>query len=219
MNEVGLRDRLDGFAGLAPGCQAAHDDKRVESLLAKQMRHTGAGGFALSSTVEVNVFVLGEVLDFAGKVIGLDANGALDSRGSGIVVTVAAHVDQEDFSRTHGLELARQFGNLDPGHDAVRPMLPVQRDAIGNKGNGGEDDYELDGVSGGSDAARDGCNKVAEKISDPAIRECVRGGAQKIQSQELQERHFHAARERWRHGVDAGDELGDEQGSASTFME
>jgi hypothetical protein len=101
MHQIGLRDRLRGFPGLAPCCQAAHDDKRVESLLAEQMRHTGAGGFALSSTVEVNVFVLWEGLDFVGKVIGLDANGALDSRGAGIVVAMAAHVDQQDFPGAH----------------------------------------------------------------------------------------------------------------------
>jgi len=64
VHEVRFRDRLDGLTGLAPGGETADDDKSVESLFAQQMRHTGAGGFALSSTVEVDVFVLRKIFDF-----------------------------------------------------------------------------------------------------------------------------------------------------------
>ena len=100
VHEIGLRDRLDGLTGLAPGGQTTHDDKRVETLLAQQMRHTGAGGFALSSAVEVDVFVFRKSFDFVGEVIGLEANRALDPRGAGVVVTVTAHINQQDLSRT-----------------------------------------------------------------------------------------------------------------------
>ena len=95
VHEVRLWNRFDGFAGLAPCGEAAHDDERVESLLAKQMRHTGAGGFAASSTVEVDVFIPWKGSDFVGEVIGLEANRALDSRGAGVVVTMTAYIDQQ----------------------------------------------------------------------------------------------------------------------------
>lgn len=101
VHEVGLRDGLNRFTGLTPSCEATNDDKRVESLLAQQMRHTGAGGFALSSTVEVDVFILRKIFDLVGEVVGLEANRAWDSGGAGVVVAVAAHVDQQNVSRTY----------------------------------------------------------------------------------------------------------------------
>jgi hypothetical protein len=64
MHEVALGHGLNRMSGFAPGRKAAHDDKRVESVLPKQMRHTGAGRFALSSTVQVDVLVPGEILEF-----------------------------------------------------------------------------------------------------------------------------------------------------------
>ncbi len=95
-HEVARRHRFDWISGFAPGREAAHDDKRVESLLQQQMRHTGAGGFARSSTVQKNVLVPGEFLEFLGEIIGLDSNRAGDAGGAGIVVTVAAHIDEQN---------------------------------------------------------------------------------------------------------------------------
>ena len=84
MHEVRRRDRLHGLTGLAPSGQTTHDDKRVESLLAQQMRPARAlVGFALSSTVEVDVFVLRKSFDFVGEVIRLEANRAQNSRRAG----------------------------------------------------------------------------------------------------------------------------------------
>ncbi len=96
MHEVARRHRFDRISGFAPGREAAHDDKRVESLLPQQMRHTGAGGFARSSTVQKDVLVPGEFLEFLGEIIGLDSNRAGDAGGAGIVVTVAAHIDEQN---------------------------------------------------------------------------------------------------------------------------
>jgi hypothetical protein len=82
MYQIVIGDRLDGLTGFAPSREAADNHKGVESLLAKQMRHTGAGGFALSSTVQVDVLVLGKCLDFLRQVIRLDADGAPDAGGT-----------------------------------------------------------------------------------------------------------------------------------------
>ena len=65
---------FDGMSGFAPGAQASSDHKHFESELLQLMRHTGAGGFARSSAVEINLLLLGEVLDFFDQVVGLDAN-------------------------------------------------------------------------------------------------------------------------------------------------
>ncbi len=63
MYQIAVWNRLHRLTRFAPSCQATHDDKSVESLFPQQMRHTGAGRFALSCTVQVNVLVLGKLGD------------------------------------------------------------------------------------------------------------------------------------------------------------
>ena len=92
LDEIVLGNRLQVSPRLAPGSESADDHERAKSFFPQQMRHPGAGCFAHSSTVEVKVFVLREVLDFLLQVIGLDADGANDSLGSRVVITVAANV-------------------------------------------------------------------------------------------------------------------------------
>ena len=101
-----MRHGLHGLAGFAPGCQATDDYEGVESLLAKEMRHTGAGGFALSSTVQVDVLIFGKRLDFLREIIWLDADRAADASGAGIVVAVAADIHQEDLPSFFRLKLS-----------------------------------------------------------------------------------------------------------------
>ena len=93
--QIVLRNRLHRFAGFAPGSQSADNHERVESFFPQQVRHPGAGRFARSSAVEINVLVLGKVLDLFLKIVGLDADRALDPRSSRIVVAVAADVDDQ----------------------------------------------------------------------------------------------------------------------------
>jgi len=64
MHEIIMGYGFQRFSGLSPGGQAAHYDKRVKSSFSQQVRHPGARGFALSSTVDVNVFVLWQQLNF-----------------------------------------------------------------------------------------------------------------------------------------------------------
>jgi len=79
-HQIVLRYRLQRFAGLAPGRQSADNDERVESFFPQQVRHPGAGCFARSSTVKINVFVLGKVLDLFLKIAGFDADRVFDPR-------------------------------------------------------------------------------------------------------------------------------------------
>jgi hypothetical protein len=78
LHQIVLRHGFQWFAGLAPGSQAADDHERVESFFPQQVRHPGAGRFARSSTVKINVLVLGEVLDLFLKIVGLDADRAFN---------------------------------------------------------------------------------------------------------------------------------------------
>lgn len=74
LHQIILGDRLQGFSRFAPGSQTADDHECVESFFPQQMRHPGAGRFARSSTVEINILVLGQVLDLFLQIVGLNAN-------------------------------------------------------------------------------------------------------------------------------------------------
>jgi hypothetical protein len=74
LHQVILGHRLQGFSRFAPGSQTAYDHECVESFFPQQVRHPGAGRFARSSAVEVNVLILGQVLDLFLQIVGFDAN-------------------------------------------------------------------------------------------------------------------------------------------------
>src|ERR1035438_6394760 len=82
LHQIVLRNRLDRLAGLAPGSQSADNHERVESFFPQQVRHPGAGRFARSSTVKIDIFVLGKALDLFVEIIGFDPDGVLDPRRS-----------------------------------------------------------------------------------------------------------------------------------------
>ncbi len=99
LHQIVFRHGLEWLPGLAPGGEPADDHECVEPFLSQQMRHPGAGRLARSSTVEINVFVLGKVLDFFLQIVGLNANGALNALGAPVVIAVAAHIRNLDVDR------------------------------------------------------------------------------------------------------------------------
>src|ERR1039458_2391744 len=107
------------------------------------MRHPGASGFACSSTVEVNVLVFGESLDLLVEIVRLDADGAGDTFGSDVVVTVAAHVDNQHAVLLSRSQSGSEFHGLYPGHDAVFFVPEELRNAVTGiyDENGGEDNF------------------------------------------------------------------------------
>lgn len=95
-HEIVFRNHLGRTAGFAPGVEAPVDHECVVSLFPQHMRHTGAGGFAHSGAVEINLAVFGQVVEFLGEVVGLQAHRTLDAMSAGIVIAVAADVHQHD---------------------------------------------------------------------------------------------------------------------------
>ena len=92
-HQIILGDGFERLPGLAPGGEPADDHERVEPFFPQQMRHPGAGRFACSSTVEVNVFIFRKSLDLFFEIVGFDADRTFDALRSDVVVAVAAHVD------------------------------------------------------------------------------------------------------------------------------
>jgi hypothetical protein len=94
MYKVVVRDHFDLLARFAPRAQSSDDYERFESLFPQHVRHPGAGCFACSSTVDIDVFVLGEQLHFFKQVVGFQPNGAFNARRPRIVVAMAAYIHQ-----------------------------------------------------------------------------------------------------------------------------
>src|ERR1035438_6937915 len=117
--QIVLRNRLDRLAGLAPGSQSADNHERVESFFPQQVRHPGAGRFARSSTVKINVLVLGKVLDLFLKIVGLDADRSLDPGSPRVIVAVAADVDDQHAPGISRSQTRGQFLHLNPRHHSI----------------------------------------------------------------------------------------------------
>lgn len=93
MDQIVLGNGFERLSSFAPSGEAAYDHKRIESLLPQQVRHPGARGFPCSSAIDINIFVPRQRLDFLPEAVWFETDGALDSRGSRIVVAMAANID------------------------------------------------------------------------------------------------------------------------------
>jgi hypothetical protein len=60
--------------GFAPCGDSAHDYERIESFVSQYVRHPGARGLALSSTVQIDVLVLGQGLDLFLEIVWFDSD-------------------------------------------------------------------------------------------------------------------------------------------------
>ncbi len=93
MHEVFVRHVLHGESSFSPSRKAAVDYKCIECFFPQQMRHPGAGRFAQSGAVQVDILVMGEALGLLLQVVRFDANRSLDARGAGVVVPMTANID------------------------------------------------------------------------------------------------------------------------------
>ena len=95
LHQVIFRHRFQRVPGFAPCRQSSDDHERVESFFPQQMRHPGAGRFARSSTVKINVLILGNILDLFLKVVGFNANRPTNALRAPVIVSVAADVHDQ----------------------------------------------------------------------------------------------------------------------------
>src|SRR5215469_11665189 len=219
MHEVGGRYSLDRIAGSTPGSQSTNNHKCAKSLLPEQKRHTGACFFAWSSTVQVDVFVAGKLFCFFRQIVRLKSNGASNAVGTRIVVTVAANIDKQNFFCILSLQLRGQFGYLYPWNNAVRPVPPVKRETINAKCNRCDDYHNLYYVSCRLKSAHDERQEIAEDKTNTAVANRIGQSPEEVQPHKLNERHFHAPRQRRSHRINSGNELGDQQRGPAALVE
>jgi pimeloyl-ACP methyl ester carboxylesterase len=130
---------------------------------------TGARGFAQSSTVQVDVLIPGKPRDFLREIIRLNSNRASDSGSAGIVVTVTAHVDEQDVLRPFRLQLFGQFNHLNSWHNAVNAIFPVTPETIGDEHDCSPDDHDLHRVSCSLKTTCNRREKITEQKPNDAI--------------------------------------------------
>src|SRR5260370_12983750 len=193
MHYIGLRHGLDRVSSSAPSRQATKDHKRIKSLLAQQVRHASARHFTPASAVQVHLLVVGEYFNFGAEIVWFNSNRAWNADSSRTVIAMTAHIAQHYLSRAFGLQLRHQRRYLYSWYNAIGAVLPVQRNAMTDKRNHCNNDYNLDRMSCCAKPTDDLRDEIAEDESDRAIRERVDAGAQEIKSQRLKEGHFHAS--------------------------
>ena len=74
MDQIIVRHRLQGFPSFAPCGNATYDHKRVEASLSQHVRHPGARGLALSSTVNVDVLASRQELDLFIQIVWFNSH-------------------------------------------------------------------------------------------------------------------------------------------------
>src|SRR5208282_5281396 len=112
-------------------------------------RHTGAGGFACSSTVEINLLILGQVLDFFNQVVGFNANRSGNAFGVGIVVAVAADVGDQQIARRIGGQSFCELRCRYAWNHVQQTVSAVNPDAIDQIGGEADAEDDLGGKARG----------------------------------------------------------------------
>src|SRR5215469_3833834 len=137
------------------------------------MRHPGARGFACSSTVEVNVLVLGEMFDLFLKIVRLDADRAINALGANVVVSVAAHVDDLEAVPFASSKSRGNLRHLHAGYDVVLPIVQELQYPVGGIDDDREDDQHLHSATGRIKALQSGGQKIPREVAHHQISQSV----------------------------------------------
>src|SRR3954453_18232296 len=116
------------------------------------MRHPGAGRFARSSTVQINVLLFLQALDLVIEIIGFDADGPENPFGAAVIVSVAANVDNLNFLGFARRYAPGEFFHLYMRHDVVLAIFEKLRDAVKGIDQQGPDDEDFHDSASGVEA-------------------------------------------------------------------
>ena len=104
----GQRGSLDWVAALAPGIQATLQRPNPrDAIFPQKQRHTGAGGFVWSSTVEDYFAIAGQTVILLFQFLGVHAEGAGDGFGISFEVHRMAQINNDEVFA--GVEFFFQF--------------------------------------------------------------------------------------------------------------
>src|SRR5882724_7969928 len=157
------------------------------------MRHTGAGGFTLSSTVQINVLVARQLIHLLIQIIRLNANRSVNSMRSRVVITMAADIGDNHALALVGIVERNQISNFNPRNNPVNPLLFVGPDAVRNVGHSRSQQKEFERMRSQRQSPRNRLHEVAEEKPSPAVSENIKESAAQVIAQKFPGRHLHAA--------------------------
>jgi len=131
--------RIPAFA---PGFQATLQGADIrDAVFSEEQRHTGAGGFVWSSTVEDDLAIAGQAVVLFFQLLGVHAEGARNGFGVSLEIHRVAQVHDDEFFA--GVELLFQFIDGDAG-DAQITKKTLAGDKllcdVGREGSENEDE-------------------------------------------------------------------------------
>src|SRR5712691_261984 len=204
-------------AELAPsGKSSSQRTDAFDAALSEEQRHTGAGGFVGSSTVEDDVAVAGEQFRMVVEFAGVHVEGAGNGFGRGLEVQGMAKVhDDEVFA---GVQLALQFLGRDSRDaeftDEFAALEKFPADVADESG-----DYNCQqSAPKPQRRARDAFDLVGEHIAQAEKGAHPEGRAEGIEQQKPRPAHLKDSRKRRSGSVESWDEFGDQQGLGSMFF-
>ena len=215
LGELGVGERVATFA---PGGEAAFERANArDALFSEEQRHTGAGGFVRSSTVENDFLIAGKKFSMLLQIAGVHVQGAGNGFGVGFKLHRVTQVHDGDFFAS--VEPFLQFIHSDAGDTQLAQEAAAADVFVAEIADesGDQQDDEATAERGGAfgnvfDFAAEG---VAETEESAGPDRRARG----IKENEAAHTHMKDAGQRRRHGAKAGDELGEEQRTRALFRE
>ena len=189
LSEGGGDERV---AALAPSVEAAlQRANALDALLPEEQRHTGAGGFVWSSTVEDDFAVAGQTVVLFFQGLGVHAESAGNSFRIGFEVHGMAEVDDNQFFA--GVDFFLQFI-----HGDARNAQVAQKALAGDKlfrkvGGEGAEEKDKEPAAEGSEMLGDPVNLAAENKTEAEKRAAPEKRAQGVEEEETPGTHVEDA--------------------------
>src|SRR5262249_26902574 len=109
-----------------------------DALFFEEQRHTGAGGFVWSSTVEDDFAIVRKAIAVFLQFLSVNAEGARDGFRVGLKIDRVAQVDDDDFFAA--IELCFEFFGSDTGDAQVTEEFAAHIPLAKNPGGESSDD-------------------------------------------------------------------------------
>ena len=189
----------------------------LHAFVSEEQRHTGAGGFVWSSTVEDNFAVMGQPVAGLLKIAGVHSECAWDCFRVRLEIHRVPQV--HDGEELAGIQFFLQFHRADTGNSQFTQEFLAGDELVGDIERQGRHEQYHQSAAQLLGLLRDELNLAAEDVAEAEIRSGPKDRAQCIEGQKPAEFHVEDAGERRGHGVQARQELGNKQGFRALFFE
>jgi len=189
----------------------------ADALISEEQRHTGAGGFVWSSTVENNFAVAGQPVVFLLQLLGVHAEGAGNGFGISFEIHGMAKIDDDQLFA--GIDFYFQFVDGDAADAQFTQEALACDKFLGDvrRQDADEDDQEPSAKT--ERMFGDALDLAAEDVAQAEKSTRPDKRTTRIEEQKAPGPHVKDARERRGHGAESREKLGQEQGPRALLGE